>query len=238
MTKQFKLTPAFLLLAVLGVIIWQVLPPHRIEPAFQGKPLRYWFQQYADLTPSTSEATNAIQQVGKAAVPFLVQILDAPDPWWQKRYDAVFQRLPRSLATRLPYPVAIGKTRAARLAALDALALIAPSDEEALAAVIKSLNASDIEVRRSAPLLLGQLGPKTTSVIPALVNALTNNDWYAEENALRALAAMGPAATNTIPVLENALKHGHPDFQTFAAEGLGNIGPGAKAATPSLLTAM
>jgi HEAT repeat protein len=234
MRKRVQIAIAILLVIVAGVIAWQAVRERQTGPVCRGRRLDYWLQQYAKQTPQLSEATNAFRQLGERAVPWLVQILNAPDSfgsWYQRAYDGNAHYLPQFLTAGLPEP----RQMESRLAALDALALLAPSAHSAMPAIINALNDKDVDLRRSAAIILGQLGPITSNVVPALVSALTNGDWYTEQEALRVLGGMGPRATNAIPALVNELKHLHPDFRTWAAEGLGNMGPGAKSATTALM---
>ncbi len=230
MRKRYNIALAVLLVAILVMIAWPLLL--RLgEPVYQGKRLSYWFRAYARQTRQMSEATNAFAQLGERAVPYLARVLEGPDPWWQKPYNLAAQRLPKSLAGGLTTLHV-----EARFAALDALALLAPSAPGAVPAIINALNAPDVVLQRSVPSILGRLRPITSNVVAALVYALTRNgDWYTQEEALQALGGMGPAATNAIPALADALKHEHPDFREWAAEGLGNMGLSAQAAVPGLL---
>lgn len=234
MRKRVKIAVAILLAAAGGVAVWQGLRER--EPVYQGKRLGYWFRAYARQTPQASEATNAIRRLGERAVPWLVQRLDAPDPfgsWYLRACDGYARYLPQFLANRLPE----SRHEERRLAALGALAMVAPSAHSATPAIINALNDKEVDLRRSAAATLGQLGPITSNVVPALISALTNGDWYTEEEALRALGKLGPAATNAIPALVNELKYQHPERRAWSAEYLGNMGPRAKTAVPALLLA-
>jgi hypothetical protein len=81
MRKWVRIALAALLIAVVGMVAWQMVRPDPHEPLYQGKRLGYWFRQYAKHSPQMSQATNAFWQMGERAVPYLAQVLEAPDPW-------------------------------------------------------------------------------------------------------------------------------------------------------------
>jgi HEAT repeat protein len=234
MRKRVQIAVAVVVVAVVGVAVWQWLRERQTGPVYRGKRLDYWLRQYAEQTPKGSEATNAFRQLGERAVPWLVQRLEAPDPfgsWYLRICDGYEHYLPKFLADRLPESHHIET----RLAALNALAMLAPSAHSAMTAIINALTNEDVEIGRTAALALGTLGPVTSNVVPALVSAMTTNlDWYEEGNAMYSLGVIRPVTTNAISALVNAMKNGRCE----AAEALGNMGPSGASAALELLTAI
>ena len=47
MRKRVQIVLAVLLMAVVGAVVWRILRPQEREPVYHGKPLGYWFRQYA-----------------------------------------------------------------------------------------------------------------------------------------------------------------------------------------------
>ena len=87
MRKRVQIALAVLLLAIGGMIAWQVLRLR--EPVYQGKTLNAWLQEYVaadNQFPVTEEKTatlrragDGIRRIGTNALPFLVQMVRAKD---------------------------------------------------------------------------------------------------------------------------------------------------------------
>lgn len=169
-----------------------------------------------------------------AAVPLLVQALDARDP--PRRQRALF-----TLARLCPLlsPEVIGRivamaddrepdVRRAALAALERLQV----GERALDAAVEGLRDPDGCVRGTAASLLGAVGgPRATQ---ALLDA-----WAGELGAslrvavLMALQRIGSPAT--LPALVEAVAlEGEEDLRELALDALGALGPEAAPAVPAL----
>src|SRR5438045_5789104 len=71
MRKRVQIAVAVLLVAVIGVIAWEVLLSHEHEPVYQGKRLSVWLRD----SSGTSELTNAVRQIGTNGIPTLLKML-------------------------------------------------------------------------------------------------------------------------------------------------------------------
>ena len=82
MGKRVQIALAVLLVAIVGVIAWQVMRPHEREPVYQGKRLSVWLLQYGTNhwsagrnSGSCKEAEAAIRQIGTNAIPIYLRII-------------------------------------------------------------------------------------------------------------------------------------------------------------------
>jgi len=76
MRKRVQIALAFLLVAIAGVIAWQVL--HLREPAYQGKRLSVWLQNYSP-DGDSPEVDDAVRTMGTNVIPTLLGMLRAED---------------------------------------------------------------------------------------------------------------------------------------------------------------
>src|SRR2546426_4858023 len=75
----------FIGLAGSGLALLAALCVISREPSFQGKPCRVWLRALDD-GANTSAATNAIHQMGAAALPYYRTELRAKDSAWKKKF--------------------------------------------------------------------------------------------------------------------------------------------------------
>src|SRR5436190_11194337 len=109
--KRVQIALVTLLGGVLSVFLWLVICHRQSQPVFHAKPLDYWLREYARATPHMNEARRAFRRLGERAIPYLVQVLEERDPWWEKPYFRTFPYLPRFLANRLPKPICLAEIR-------------------------------------------------------------------------------------------------------------------------------
>ena len=169
---------AVLLLAVLAVLC-AVVSRSLFEPAYQGRALSQWLIEF-DSTSSEkrAEANEAVRQMGKRAVPFLVERLLPGTPWWKIKLTQLLQRQ-SIIRFRLP-PLTESAMDAARrharvFAACDALG---PAGSGALPALEEALyKFRDFD----AAYAMARVGEKAS---PALMRASTSKDYFVRISAL------------------------------------------------------
>jgi len=99
----------------------------------------------------------------------------------------------------------------ARGATASALGRIDPDAAAGLVApLLRGLAAGDVQGRRAAAVVLGNLGPVAKPAVPALVDALASDDALLRNRAVQALAAIGIPAASVVPALTRALDD--PEF--------------------------
>ncbi|MHC4984071.1 MAG: HEAT repeat domain-containing protein [Planctomycetota bacterium] len=116
-----------------------------------------------------------------------------------------------------------------RKAASD-LGCRAPTEPEAITALLEALKDDDIQVRGQAAIGLGYIGPGTgeptsapSEVVLALIEALKDESNGARSLAAQALGNIGPAADAAIPALEEAMKD--TAMYSVASRALSRVGP-------------
>jgi HEAT repeat protein len=103
--KKRRWIALFALLGTVGIalIVALGLPPR--ESVYQGKSIQTWFEAYATHTsPGFFEASQAFQEMGRDAVPFLAAKLRTRDSIIERIYLYTWPRLPLGLRRRLPAP--------------------------------------------------------------------------------------------------------------------------------------
>ncbi len=84
MRKRVQIALAVLLVAVGGVVVWQMSRPQEREPVYQGKGLRTWLSEYLWASVrrdgrTQDLAAGAVLQIGTNAVPILLNMLCKED---------------------------------------------------------------------------------------------------------------------------------------------------------------
>jgi HEAT repeat protein len=156
---------------------------------------------------SAGERLSEMGAEGKAAVPRLIEILDA-DPIMSVRGEAA-----KALGN-------MGKGAAA-----------------ATPKLIAFLKNKDGGIERAyAATALGNIGAQPTESIPALVEVIQTegDDATVRELAARALGDFGTEATSSVPVLINCIKKGNKGMRDAAAASLAHI-PATSRDVPSLI---
>src|SRR6266849_1639554 len=83
MGKKRGFLLAVLFVALLGGVFWMLSRP--AEPAYQGKPLSAWLDEFNGLAGDTNQAALvAFREMGSKAVPPLLKIIDSDDSPFQR----------------------------------------------------------------------------------------------------------------------------------------------------------
>jgi HEAT repeat protein len=198
---------AILLTALLGVVIAGVVVSHLRdrEPRFQGKPLSYWFREYARYGAYAypgqqgeargDQALKALRAIGTNAVPFLVA---------------------ECLSTNQDSPLT---TNLATALSKVGFAAYVPKEQMGTAAYEA----------------LRELKPPAWVLLPYLTSALAETNSPRRLYALYVLNATGEGAEATVPYLAAALRGANPREQTAAVISAGRLGAPAKGAIPDLI---
>ena len=109
---------------------------------------------------------------------------------------------------------------------------------EEVSTLLKQLQNSDAEVRRSAAKQLGEMsGDDLKSAVPALAEALKKDkDLYVRRFSAMALGSIGSDAAKTaLPALSGALQDSKKEVAEAAATALGKMGPTAVTALAGIV---
>lgn len=103
-----------------------------------------------------------------------------------------------------------------------------------LSALIRNLKNENVEMRRAATKLIGEMGKKGEKGAVELINAFQDSDSEVRQNAVWALGWIGANASLITPLLMEALEKEAWYVRACAAKSLGKLGPDAKEAVPAL----
>src|SRR5216684_1668272 len=83
MGKKRGTVLAVLFVALAGGLVWML--SRLTEPAYQGKPLRLWLNEFNGFPPDTNEAVVlAFRAMGTNAIPALLRIIQSREPPFER----------------------------------------------------------------------------------------------------------------------------------------------------------
>jgi len=239
--KRVQITLAVLLIAIAGVIVWQV--SGRREPVYQGRTVDAWLD---DMTPSpgvmtarNSEYAAALKQMGPKAVPFIFRKLRQNDSAFQNKYRDIWPKLPAFFQKHLRQPKPIS------FDAWKAGFALQCCGTNATRMIIDKLNDGNPAVREAAWYAFASLAGRSISTgetISLCLPALKDKAAMVRLHAAMSLGRMGAAASNTVPAIVPLLSSSEagrqPSSRVYVranvALALCSIGPAASNAIPAL----
>ena len=196
MRKRIHIAFAVVLLALAGVIGWQVLRLR--EPVYQGKRLSFWLDAYRlyglagvetwQVRDEQQEADEAVRQAGTNALPTLLRMLRAK--------DSALKLTVMRLAER-QHVFKINYTPAEELhyRACCAFGILRAKARSAVPALIKIANQNfSHDSQCYAISALASIGPPAKEAIPFLLGWATNADAAVRLYAGNALKQIEPDA--------------------------------------------
>jgi HEAT repeat protein len=195
--------------------------------------------------PVREAAVEAVVQIGKPALPALIDALTDNDRRLDvaqalRRIDAPAAGLAgvdKTTTADLPALVRAlsnkERSEEARRAAAAALGQLGKAAEAALEPLIEGLG--DAAIRPSVASALGKIG---RPAVPALVAKLQDRDAGVREFAAVALGHGGPDAQDAMPALIEALRDRDREVRRAAGLALERIGPDSDKAVPALIAVL
>ena len=166
-------------------------------------------------------AAGALAEIGKPALPALVEALDHPEAevrgrsaWALGRAEAMPDETAQALVECLADP-----DEAVRCQAAVALRRFRP-----VPVLAEALTRPEPAIRLFAATELGGLGPRAGKALAALTAALGDPEWDVRSHAAWALGQLGPEAAEAIPALHKALGDSHWNVRNDAALALERFG--------------
>jgi HEAT repeat protein len=225
---------AILCLAVVGC---------RREPVYNGKPLQYWVILLQDQNPDFSpapdalEAEKAVQTIGPAAIPWLIEWTKHP-PNSTVETPAAFKVLGPQAASAIPDLAEILQHKPATLdedaawtEAFEAISYLGPGAIPYMFAAVTNGFMPPEDLIQN----FGNLGTNGVSVIPSLIAWTSNPNPAARTAAIDALGEIAMEPETVVPVLRVDLKDPEPRVRSHAADALGCYGKAATIALPDLI---
>src|SRR5712692_3461380 len=166
MGKKRGFLLAVLAVALLGGLVWMLSRP--AEPAYQGKPLSAWINEYNGRPGDTNQAALvAIREMGTNAIPALLKIIKSDDPPFQRMMSELNRK-----QSMVHFPVREPWQR--RWAASFALYAMGTSAKSAFAALTNLLFHPNARFNSSAPAIA--LAGMGSEGLPPLLAAITNQN--------------------------------------------------------------
>ena len=176
MRKRITVLAVAALLALVGVIGWQVLRPSD-EPVYKGKRLTKWLvpHPYLELNSSTTgiltpEAEEALRQIGSNAVPTLLRMLRA-------RGSALKVKLMGLVQSQHVIKVEYIPANIWNASALEGFKILGSDGQSAVPELIRIASDNFSATSTSCAILsLVKVGPAARQAVPYLAHWVTNSD--------------------------------------------------------------
>ena len=247
--RTLLLCAACALLAILALLAYSSTTA---EPSYDGHPLNYWVVRLNDSSPAAfapglgptepehDKATNAIDRIGVAALPFFLRWIQF-EPALSKPVLGYWL-----FRTHLPFAQSIfdrlSGRRAGQLAAgtVSAFGLLGTRATPAMDELCRLMNQTNATFTcRRALAALSFLGPKA---LPPLLTVVTNEYSGLRVEALDYIAAMpnlGDTADLAVPALTQCLSEtSKPLVQENAAYALGRLRAAPQLSVPALMACL
>jgi HEAT repeat protein len=243
--------------------VWHLSVLGAAEPAYQGKPLSWWFNWWATNregplgsadgpivpTADLSQCGPAFSAMGPAAVPFIIERLREKGSL-QLDYRVAARYFGYIGSNAIPQLVKAVESPNLAVRQVASFALVPYagnllSAEETTRIFGKTLGDQDGDVILASVEALDKIGSAASNCVPGLIRVLqtsltdTNKPdswkWSATAFGTHILAAVGPPATKAIPVLTNLLHAPPPVDQLGAAVAIWRINSDTNTVLPVLL---
>lgn len=221
--------------AAIAVLLLLFRSREAAQTSFDGQPVEQWFYKYcwsAFLREEAGErqvAWEALREMGKDAVPFLVREAFRREPPGvvAKAFEEIRKRLDLREPERPPVVFR-------RIHAVSAVGGIRPPAKLLLPLVKKALERRTGEEYFTALRLLGCVGDGAEAAARLLGEALRDPNPQTRHCAAEALAHLGADARVALPAMLEALEESLPQPNPHLLVALRNCGAAAKAALPAL----
>jgi HEAT repeat protein len=226
MRKRIQIALAVLLMAIAGVIGWQVLRER--EPVYAGKHVSYWIARSGEYYEGSSfNRIGGFPGADSNAIPYLVRVLQRQDGLFGQAYRGRWIRLPYRIQRVLPRPVDAEQMRFSAAMSFGNLGDVA---RPAIPALLRALRDDKSEdVRGWSAWSLGRLGKAERTVISALTEALNDKAPFVRSQAADALVLSSAAARNAVASLVKCMDDKNRDVRVSATNALKAIDPEAAA---------
>jgi hypothetical protein len=241
-----RLLFAALFLAVVGVVVWCLLPPP--EPRYKGQPLSAWLLGYSWSSGSPSvaigatpkfgwanhsspwvgwnESDAAVRAIGTNAIPTLLRMLCAHDTKTKMAFIHLIQK--QQLIGFIHTPA-----ESLNFAAAMGFRQLGPQGVGAIPDLIKIYHRNiSTWSRGAATTALYDLAPFG---IPQIAQGMDSRDPQVRRMLIGALADVHAQPGALVPLLARSLHDSDPEVRITAAGALAAFGPDASSAVPDLL---
>jgi HEAT repeat protein len=238
--KRFKLVLIAPVVALAGVIVWQVWPTSEPEPEpiYNGKRLSELLRFTWSSGPSGQvliggnyeDIEKAVSQIGTNAIPTLLRWSSA------RSHESTLKLKFMSLFLRQNLIKVHSASGAGwNYAATCGFRALGTNAQNAVPTLIQIANGNPAAFRSDAILSLGYIGPAAEAAVPSLLQLTGNTNWYIRLLSFVSLGRIHSRDEEVIPVLLNGLQDTNQRVQRSAADAFGGFGSSATSAVPQLL---
>ena len=235
MSNRRRITLLLACVAVVAAAFMLAKGEH--EPEYQGRSLSSWladFEHQTALGEVNVQATEAIQQIGTNAVPFLLQWFACePSAWRDKLSEKLRIGPPIILQNRFArYCLRDGSKERIRLVKVGFIVLGPAAGSAAPDLAKHAMNPQRRSRASDAARILGYLGP---AACPHLLGIVTNSrDLRVRTSAVFSLGNLGKDGRLAIPLLIHFLTDESDELAGAAAEALGIMHEDPETVVPAL----
>jgi HEAT repeat protein len=226
MTARKRILASLVLLAVFGLLAWEILYSRVPDPIYVGKHLSYWVEHPE--AEGAAKRNGAVRSAGTNAIPLLLRFVRAHDSPARK----TLIKLVRSQSFLRIHLYSDENRHDQAATGFEALG------QKAQSAVPELMRIYNSNLSRNSQLqmlrLFGCIGPGAKEAIPLLIRATTNSDRSFRIQSIGALARISDEPDVIVPLLTKLLGDADSYTRVAAASGLGNFGPQASVAIPQL----
>jgi hypothetical protein len=235
-------------IVVLALLTFLAKQRGRQEPSYNAHALSYWVTLLGKPSPigtnsrvlELQKATNAVDQIGIAALPYLVKWINFNPPRWKRTLSVWLYRTPfppaKKLAGRINDPSLANGTQ-------SAFAILGPRGVPALDDLCSLMN--DTNKGQGAAILATRALPHLgANAVPPLLAALTNahHPMFLRLEFLNALATvpnLEQSAHQVVPVVANCLNATNDqNIHTSAINILGRLKAVPEISVPALASCL
>jgi HEAT repeat protein len=215
---------------VLAIIAFLIFKPTSEGPSYGGHALSYWVAMLGaapDIRGSDyQKATNAIDHIGVAALPFLVKWVHNDPPRWKAILGLLLDRISFQSAQRLSARMVMeGKGRQLAEGTYESYRVLGKRALPALDDLCRLMDDADKHDPLTVIQVTMDLSCFGTNALPALLAAATNSDHPAWPQALDAIGMMSDLGDATQPTVMAIITTclSDPIRQESGVFALGNI---------------
>jgi HEAT repeat protein len=209
--------------AVLLILLVIALVPKPEMLQYQGKSVRDWALQSCSADQQGREQSiSAFKALGSNAVPGLVKLLKARNPFLSKLALSIAPSLPSRLQHSLAGKAGPYDAQAIRRAAARCLPSVGPAAIAAVPALMTAMRTGEPELRWEAATALAHIGKPA---VPDLTAAMSDKDPNVRHAAAYALGEIGLDAQSAIPALLKGIEDANPQVQSSSTYSLSKLGP-------------
>ena len=248
---RWKIGLALLVLALLAGGAWLLMRAPDTGPLVEGKPLSHWLRLYQKGDPAThAKADGIVRAASTNAIPVLLRMLRERDSTARlklvelARLQHLVRVRPLMAADRnqegaIGFAILGADARDAVPALIDiynaqispisgfwtatSMASIGPSASNAVPALARGLNNTNMDLRLGTITALAQINSQPELSVPALVQALEDQNYMVRYYAVLALGRFGAQAAKAVPALEALKKDPDRTVKQAAIDALEKI---------------